>query len=246
MQTTEVFGVSLPLSVACFLFQFVTYHITCGFFAIVDYYKLLPNYKLHNSDHKTYSQLLPRVVFNQVVFYLPSFILLQYLGIAFCSFEPKLSVWLFVADYLFYSFLQEIIFYSGHRFLLHSKWGFQLLGHELHHTTKGSVAVSQHYMAPIDYLIEIVITNMLPFFFMKKTNIYFELFVISLNTVTGPWDHSGYKYPVGESSFAHSMHHLRSSCSFGGSAAFTDWILKTAYYFYGYTNLPKIKESSNH
>jgi hypothetical protein len=77
------------------------------------------------------------------------------------------------------------------------------------------------------------------------------MFVITLNTITGPWDHSGYKYPIGESSvrqfvtfieivdnfeqFAHSMHHLRSSCSFGGSAAFTDWILKTAYYFYGYT-----------
>jgi hypothetical protein len=28
MKTVTLYGVSLPLSVACFLFQFITYHIT--------------------------------------------------------------------------------------------------------------------------------------------------------------------------------------------------------------------------
>eukprot|EP00871_Galdieria_phlegrea_P000426 jgi/Galph1/1384/GphlegSOOS_G75.1 len=52
---------------------------------------------------------------------------------------------------------------------------------------------------------------------------YFDLFVVTLNTITGPWDHSGYQPAFGDSSIAHSMHHLRSSCSYGGSAGFMDW-----------------------
>jgi len=62
----------LPLSVTCFFIYFIVFHIACAFFGIADYWKLLRKYKLHESDEKTYLQLLPRVVFNQLAFYLTS------------------------------------------------------------------------------------------------------------------------------------------------------------------------------
>jgi len=239
----------LPLSVTCFFIYFIVFHIACAFFGIADYWKLLRKYKLHESDEKTYLQLLPRVVFNQLAFYLTSCYIGEKMGWIFRtpSKDNTFQLWKLPIYLTLYSFYHEIIFYSAHRWLLHSKWGFDLLGHNVHHTTKGSVGISQHYMSVIDYYLEIVFSILIPLALIR-TNAYFDLLVMVEDAILGSYDHSGYDFFLGNlkrySPAYHSMHHLRSSCSYGdgvGSLALLDKLFRTSYYHYGYQSFPKVK-----
>ncbi|GJQ12171.1 hypothetical protein GpartN1_g5950.t1 [Galdieria partita] len=242
----------LPLSVTCFLIYFVVFHLVCAFFGISDHLKLFRKYKLHDSDEKTYLQLLPRVLFNQLVFFLPSCVFAERLGWVFRTptQENTFSLWKLPIYLSLFSVYEEIIFYSAHRWLLHSKWGFTLLGHNVHHSTKGSVGISQHYMSVIDYFLEIVVAILVPLAIIRA-NAYFDLLIIVENAILGPYDHSGYDFFLGSlrrySPVNHSMHHLRSSCSYGdsvGSMAILDSLFKTSFFHFGYQSFPKIKNDN--
>eukprot|EP00871_Galdieria_phlegrea_P000423 jgi/Galph1/1381/GphlegSOOS_G73.1 len=199
-------------------------------------------------------QLLPRVLFNQVVFYLPSCVLGEKLGLVFRQADEKtiFSLWKLPIYMTLFSFYHEIVFYSAHRWLLHSKWGFNLLGHNIHHTTKGSVAISQHYMSVIDYFLEIVISILVPLALIRG-NAWFDCLILVEDAILGTYDHSGYDFFLGNlkrySPAYHSMHHLRSSCSYGdgvGSLALLDNLFRTGYQHFGYKSFPKLKTNLVH
>jgi hypothetical protein len=234
METT-----GLPLSVICFLAHLFVFHLGCFLFEVMDQSGWLLDYKEFRGDQRRYWALLPQVCFNQFFILLPSMYLCEKLGVAFDSIDSRQqqlrqTIW----HYLFYAVWMtighDIFFYLGHRFLLHSSWGYQLLQHDLHHSTKASIALSSMYMAPSDYVLEICVPYLVPLC-MLKADAAFHFVAIALGSLGGMYEHSGYNfcpYFPGLSTMAHGMHHTRYNCSFSdgvGSSNLMDGLFRTSY-----------------
>jgi sterol desaturase/sphingolipid hydroxylase (fatty acid hydroxylase superfamily) len=158
MQSVTLLGFKLPVAAVCFVGHFIFFHIGCILLSLCDHFKLLQRYKLQRSDNDhSYFELLPRVLFNQLFLMLPAMLLFQYFGLGFQTTEALYSPIVYIVFSLWMALGHDVLFYLGHRFLLHSKWGFMHLGHDLHHSTKATIAISSMYMGVIDYILEIII-----------------------------------------------------------------------------------------
>lgn len=244
MQRAKLLGVSLPVSVVCFIGHFVFFHVGCILLSLCDYFQLLQSYKYQKSPpDDSYWKLLPRVLFNQLFLLLPAMLLVQYFGLGFRTTEVLYSPVVYIVYSVWMAFGHDILFYLGHRFLLHSKWGFMHLGHNLHHSTKANIAISSMYMGVIDYVLEIVIPYLVPLLFLRS-DMFFDALAPCLGAIGGLYEHSGYNFfPHFKalSTVAHTMHHVRYNCSYSdgvGSTNLMDNALHTAYYHYGYKSIP--------
>eukprot|EP00871_Galdieria_phlegrea_P004855 jgi/Galph1/5370/GphlegSOOS_G4092.1 len=247
MKCLTFLGLQLPLAVICFIGHFVFFHVGCVSLSLCDYLNLLQKYKMHKLGDESYFQLLPRVLFNQLFLLLPSMLMAQYLGLGFCTSEAVFHPLVYVLLALWMALGHDVLFYLGHRFLLHSKWGFMRLGHDLHHSTKASIAISSMYMGTLDYILEIVLPYLIPLCLIRS-DMFFDALAPCLGAVGGLYEHSGYNFfPVFEtlSTFAHTMHHVRYNCSYSdgvGSTNLMDNALHTTYYHYGYKTIPKTRQ----
>jgi hypothetical protein len=231
--------VGAPLSLTCFFGHFFVFHLGCLVFEVFDRNSWFHGYKEFKGDRQKYLELLPQVLFNQFFILLPAMYLSEKAGIAFNSFDLhhqpiQQSMWEYVSQAAWMTVGHDLFFYLGHRFLLHSVWGYQFFKHDVHHSTKASIALSSMYMAPSDYLLEICIPYLVPLSFLKA-DAGFNFIAIALGSLGGMYEHSGYnfwpRFP-GLSTMAHGMHHTRYNCSFSdgvGSSNIMDGLFRTSY-----------------
>lgn len=173
---------------------------------------------------RRYAALLPRVVANQVLLLLPAMVAAEAAGWAYAGgppVAPTVGTLLVVAAWM--AVAHDVLFYVGHRFLLHSGWGWRAFGHHLHHTTRAATAVSAMYMAPADYLIEIVGPYLLPLGAVSpRLDARWHAALLAAGCVGGVYEHSGYNLlrgVPGLDTTPHGEHHTR-----GGGVSFADGV----------------------
>jgi sterol desaturase/sphingolipid hydroxylase (fatty acid hydroxylase superfamily) len=240
----------LPLSVLVWAVQMAVFHVVGLFFEWSDRTGLLASFKVRNIERLGYFELLPRVLFNQVLVLLPAMIAFQYTGLAFTG-RPYLSVWYFLAGMALMTLGHDIVQYVFHRFVLHRPGLIRKLGHSVHHSTGASKAIGACYMSPPDFFLEIALPYLVPLAIIGAgADVTFHLTAAGLGAVGGLYEHSGYDFAVRlprpnrsgsrlqplawlshlVTSKAHGEHHRRSNVSFSdgfGSPGICDTIFKT-------------------
>lgn len=240
----------LPLSVLTWAVQMAVFHGAGLFFEWSDRTGMLSSFKVRNNDRLGYTELLPRVLFNQIFILLPAMVVLQYAGLAFTG-APHLSVLHFVAGMALMVIGHDVVQYIFHRFLLHRLGLFRKLGHNVHHSTGASKAISACYMSPVDFFLEIALPYLVPLVLVGAgADVLFHLTLASVGAIGGLYEHSGYDFAVRlpppnrsgsrlqplawlshlTTSKAHGEHHRRSNVSFSdgfGSTGICDTIFKT-------------------
>lgn len=247
----EFLHIWAPLSVAAWLVHMAVFHGLGLAFEWCDATRRLARFKVRNLDRLTYLQLLPRVLFNQIVILLPCMIAMEYLGLAFVG-EPHMSPLSFVVALVAMGVGHDVVQYATHRYLLHDPVRMRTLGHALHHTTGASKAISACYQSVADFFFEIVLPYLLPLALVGGggSDVFFHLLVPCLGAFGGLYEHSGYDFGVAfrdptatgwrrrlnavleasTSSIAHGKHHTRGDVSFSdgfGSPGICDTIFKT-------------------
>ncbi len=240
----------LPLSVLVWVVQMAVFHGVGLFFEWSGRTGMLASFKVRDIDRLGYFELLPRVLFNQILVLLPAMIAFQYTGLAFTG-APHLTVLHFLAGIAVMGVGHDIVQYVFHRFVLHRPGLIRKLGHNVHHSTGASKAISACYMSPADFFLEIVLPYLVPLTLVGAGGAgLFHLTVASLGAIGGLYEHSGYDFAVRlrrpnrsgsrlqplawlsqlVTSKAHGEHHRRSNVSFSdgfGSPGICDTIFKT-------------------
>lgn len=240
----------LPLSVLAWTGQMVVFHGVGLCFEWCDRTGRLAAFKVRGTERFSYSELLPRVLINQVFVLLPAMVLMQATGLAFTG-APHLSLWHFLAAMALMSLGHDIIQYVFHRFVLHRPGLIRRLGHSVHHSTGASRSISACYMSPFDFLLEIVLPYLVPLALVDAgADVVFHLMVAGLGAFGGLYEHSGYDFAArlpkeasGDfkkrllawlaaliTTKAHGEHHRRSHVSFSdgfGSPGLCDRLFKT-------------------
>jgi sterol desaturase/sphingolipid hydroxylase (fatty acid hydroxylase superfamily) len=240
----------LPLSVLIWAGHMVVFHAIGLGFELSDRMCWLRRYKLRDRERHTYSDFLPRVLFNQTFILLPAMWLCERLGLAYTG--TKHISWLWAVAALFLMTIgHDIVQYFAHRFLLHNprcRW----LGHAVHHSTGASKSITACYMSAPDFFLTIVCPYLIPLILIGggTADPGFQLLVAGLGAAGGLYEHSGYDFGAGirksiaegrasllrlipfslVSSHAHGEHHRRSRVSFSdgfGSPGLCDMIFRT-------------------
>lgn len=241
--------ISIPVSVCTWLFQLLTFLFAGTIFQLLDHFKLCRSFKTQSNDSVNFWRCFLTAMKNQVFILLPAMIFAENYGLAFFprrKFHSPFYFWisdemldqmvLFLLIGFWMALGHDILFYIGHRFILHSTWGFHYFRHSIHHSTKASCGISAMFMSPEDFLIEIVVPYLFPLFLASSwMDLRLHSVILSLGTIGGIYEHSGYNFfPFFESfsTMAHFMHHSRYNCSFSdgfGSPCMMDSLLKTSY-----------------
>lgn len=243
----------LPLALLAWAVHMVVFHGVGLAFEWCDRTGGLDRFKVRPVDRLSYSALLPRVLFNQVVLLLPFMMVCEWMGWAFVG-TPRLSAIQFIAGLLLMPVGHDVVQYIGHRYVLHSphcRW----LGHSLHHGTDASRSIGACYMSCGDFFLNIVTPYLVPLIAIGGggSDILFHVLVPCAGAVGGLYEHSGYDFvpEAGEkrtwwgrllsripaaaiSSYAHGQHHSRSMVSFSdgfGSPGLCDTICSTRWDF---------------
>jgi sterol desaturase/sphingolipid hydroxylase (fatty acid hydroxylase superfamily) len=243
----------LPLSVLTWAAAMTVFHGVGLGFEWCDRHGKLPRFKQRRERRFGYTDVLPRVLFNQCFILLPCMVLCQVLGLAFSG-APHLSIGQFLAGFLLMGIGHDIVQYAAHRWVLHDR-RFSWLGHRLHHAIDTDLAISACYMSAGDFLLNIVLPYLLPLIAIGGggSDILFQLMVLCLGMLGGLYEHSGYDFSIAApipvpgllpragrllqrlpsalvSSHAHGEHHRLGSVSFSdgfGSPGLCDAILGT-------------------
>lgn len=241
----------MPLSVFVWIVQMISYH---GFGYAAEYcdrHKLLRAYKVRDIDRKSYRQLMPRVLANQVFILLPCMVLVQVLGLAFSG-APHLPLWLFLGGMVVMGLGHDVVQYATHRYLLHQGRFRKILKHSVHHSTGASKGISACFMSGPDFFLEITLPYLLPLVLIGGggSDVLFHCLVAGLGAMGGIYEHSGYDFaarlPATQmgrrwprltalfgtliSSHAHGQHHVKGNVSFSdgfGSPGVCDSMLGT-------------------
>jgi sterol desaturase/sphingolipid hydroxylase (fatty acid hydroxylase superfamily) len=133
--------------------------------------------------------------------------------------------------------MHEVLFYLGHRYVLHTRWGYLTLNHRLHHASPTNSAISAMYMAPVDFLLEIVVPYLGALWLPMAAGVCSKGMAVAtlpLGSVGGLYEHSGYNFLRGVAGLdtgVHAAHHARRDCSFAdgvGAPSVLDPLLGTA------------------
>ncbi len=236
----------LPLSVLAWLVHVGVYHGAALAFAWCDAAGALRRFKVRDVDRIGLAAMAPRVLFNQVFLLLPCMVACEVAGLAFVG-ESRLGPLWFVVGLLGLAVGHDVFQYVAHRGILHHPCLMKPLGHQLHHATGASKAMSACYMSAPDFFLEIVCPYLLPLMLIGGggSDIAFHLVAIGLGSIGGLYEHSGYDFgkalpgrrgrlptAIGGaiSSHAHAEHHRRFVVSFSdgfGSSSLCDAIFGT-------------------
>ena len=241
----------LPLSVFVWLVQMVFFHGVGALFEYCDRTGSLRRCKVRDIDRKSYRQLMPRVLANQVFILLPCMVALQALGLAFTG-TSHLPAWRFILSLAVMGIGHDIVQYATHRHLLHRPSLMRKLKHSIHHSTGASKGISACFMSGPDFFLEIVLPYLLPLALIGGggSDILFHSMIAGLGAVGGVYEHSGYDFAkllpqaaiakrlprfvgvIGSliTSHAHGEHHSKGNVSFSdgfGSPAVCDSVFGT-------------------
>ena len=241
----------MPLSVWVWLVQMVAFHGLGYAFEYCDRTGLMRRFKVRDIDRKSYRQLLPRVLANQVFILLPCMMAVQALGLAFVG-QDHLPLWRFVISLFAMGVGHDIVQYATHRHLLHRPSLIRRLKHSIHHSTGASKGISACYMSGPDFFLEIVLPYLLPLAIIGGggSDIVFHTMIAGLGAFGGIYEHSGYDFAIllpkakiaerlprfvttlGSliTSHAHGEHHAKGNVSFSdgfGSPGMCDAVFGT-------------------
>ena len=239
----------MPLSVLVWIVQMIAYHGIGLWFEWLDRTGRLTDYKVRAPDRWTYMQVLPRVLFNQVVVLLPAMVLVQWAGLAFVG-PAHIGPVMFLVGLIGMTIGHDVVQYIAHGVILHRPMLMRPLGHSVHHTTTASRAVSACFMSVWDFLFEIAGPYLLPLIAVSAvgsggSDLVFHFFTVTAGAFGGLYEHSGYDFsiklaksdnPIARfvgariSSKAHAEHHSRGNVSYSdgfGSSNICDTIFKT-------------------
>jgi sterol desaturase/sphingolipid hydroxylase (fatty acid hydroxylase superfamily) len=104
----------------------------------------------------------------------------------------------------------EAVFYALHR-LLHAKLGPY---HALHHETHANLGVTNFYMHPVDYALEVIVPLWTAISFVNPS-LSVTLAVIVIGTINSVVSHSGVKVPGLPDPRDHWLHHHLATCNYG-------------------------------
>jgi len=204
------------------------YHTHSAIYALLDSHKgPWTKLKVSSFDKMTYSQMLPNVIKNQLIF-LVSGVAAFYASSGrgwnratepYADISMKEALFEWVAMYLMY----EAIFYTNHRILHITKLKIPFiekpvnlysLYHKEHHSTFASVGVSGLYMGSLDC----VLTQTLPqvigpaIFDFHPMVLWLGALIGSLNAVH---THSAYDFWGMSKPHGHELHHSRYKVNYG-------------------------------
>lgn len=244
----------LPLSVFAWAVQQLVFHVVGLAFEWCDRTGALRRMKVNDTDHKTYRDLLPLVLFNQCFVLLPSMIATEATGLCFSGRPLSPAGFLFSLPAMAVG--HDVVQYLAHRYLLHQPNIplMRALRHSVHHATGATKGISACYMSVPDFFLEIVLPYLLPLALIGGggNDAVFHLLIAGLGAVGGVYEHSGYDFSVGLreaqvkglrygkdlmnllagvlDNRAHSEHHKRANVSFSdgfGSPGLCDTLLGT-------------------
>ena len=241
----------MPLSVFVWAVQMIVFHGVGYAFEYCDRTRRLRRFKVRDIDRKSYAQLMPRVLANQVFILLPCMVAAQALGLCFTG-MAHLPAWRFLASLAVMGVGHDVVQYVTHRHLLHRPSLIRKLKHSIHHSTGASKGISACYMSGADFFLEIVLPYLLPLALIGGggSDILFQTMIAGLGAVGGVYEHSGYDFAVllpkakiaarmprfvsviGGliTSHAHGQHHAKGNVSFSdgfGSPAVCDTVFGT-------------------
>lgn len=249
---TEVSPFSfLPLAAQIWLVQMLAFHGFGLWFEWLDRNAALARFKTKPRERRSFTDLAPRVLVNQIFLLLPAMCLAQWAGLAFVG-AAHLSPAAMLLSVAGMTVGHDILQYVAHRFILHRPYLIRRLGHALHHSTTGSRAISACYMSATDFLLEIVSPYLIPLVMVGGggADALFHSIVVTAGAFGGLYEHSGYDFSLGLkrgadasrlgrlrgmlatalSSEAHAAHHSRGDVSFAdgfGSPGLCDTIFRT-------------------
>ena len=241
----------LPLSVYVWALQMVVFHAVGYAFEWCDCHRVLRRAKVRDIDRKSYRQLLPRVLVNQVFALRPCMGAMQAAGLCFTGQPEHLPLWR-VASLVVMGIGHDVVQYATHRHLLHRPSLIRLLKHSVHHSTGASKGISACYMSAPDFFLEIALPYLLPLALIGGggSDVLFHSMIAGLGAVGGVYEHSGYDFAalLGRervaahtpriakalaslgTSHAHGEHHARGNVSFSdgfGSPGVCDAVFGT-------------------
>ena len=260
---------SLPLSVKIWLVQMVAFHLIGLGFHWIDSSGRLARFRVRPLERRTYGQLLPRVVANQVFVLLPAMMAVEWAGLAFVG-VPHIPLWLWPVGMIGMTIGHDLVQYATHRYVLHRPLLMRSLGHDVHHTTAAGRSISACYMSLADYFLEIVLPYLLPLMIIGGggSDWVFHSFVVTAGAFGGLYEHSGYDFGLGFtrarasgwrgrldaifahmlSSKAHGEHHTRGNVSFSdgfGSSNICDTVLKTRWDLVGTRQRQRVRDQQS-
>lgn len=243
----------LPLSVVVWAAQMVVFHGVGYLFEHWDRTGAMRRFKVRDQERKSYRELLPRVLFNQVFILLPAMVAVQYLGWAFTG-SSALSLLSVIGILVVMGIGHDVVQYATHRYLLHQPALVPVLKHSIHHSTRASRGISACYMSGADFFLEIVLPYLVPLVVVGGggSNVVFQSLIAGLGALGGVYEHSGYDFSIllpktaiakrmpqfvktiGTliSSHAHGQHHTKGNVSFSdgfGSPGVCDRVFGTAW-----------------
>ncbi|KAH8810992.1 hypothetical protein F5884DRAFT_819432 [Xylogone sp. PMI_703] len=144
--------------------------------------------KIRHVDRRSYTQMLPCVLFNQCVILLPSMVIVQTTGLCFAG-PVRLSPLHFLLSLPAMAIGHDIVQYLAH---------LLALGHSLHHTTNASRGVAACYMSAPDFFLEIVLPYLVPLALIGGggSDILFHTLIVTMGAFGWVYEHSGYDLMV--------------------------------------------------
>jgi sterol desaturase/sphingolipid hydroxylase (fatty acid hydroxylase superfamily) len=181
---------TLPLSLLAWLTHMAVFHGLGLAFAWSDRHGKLRRFKVRARDHRSYGEMLPRVLFNQCFILLPIALSCQFLGLAYVG-PPHLSLAWFLAGLLLMAVGHDVVQYPAHRWLLHGR-RFRWLGHDLHHSIKPACSIGACFMSGPDFFLEIVCPYLVPLILIGGggSDVAFHLVVAGFASMGGVYEHS--------------------------------------------------------
>jgi sterol desaturase/sphingolipid hydroxylase (fatty acid hydroxylase superfamily) len=225
--------------------QMVAYHGFGLWFEWLDRTGRGWRFKVKPPERRSYAELLPRVLANQLFLLLPAMVAVEALGLAYVG-PSSLSPLGWAFGLVGLTVGHDVVQYVAHRLILHRPANMRSLGHLLHHTTSGSRAITACYMSAADFFLEIVCPYLIPLILVGGggSDMRFHSLVVIGGAFGGLYEHSGYDFGLGLraaggwrgavgallSSEAHSAHHSRGNVSFSdgfGSSNICDTLFGT-------------------
>jgi len=169
-------------------------------------------YKIHYNDELNYWDMLPVVLWNQFVTFIPTILTLQFLVTrGFRTTGPLPSIGEVILHLALAVVAYEVVFYWSHR-AMHTQALYPL--HALHHKTKASVGISGMYASPLDSFLMTVGAGLAgPVVFNSHVLVLWLWF--SLGAINSVHSHGGYELPFMPSPRDHESHHSNYKIFFG-------------------------------
>lgn len=172
---------------------FLTFNIGGFIFFFIDKYDLLSSYKIANKNEYniSYIDILKRSNINLLVGLLPMMWWVNYMG--WVNFDGNSDFSHSLISMLCMTEGHDIVQYIIHRWILHNKHLYKVIGHNIHHTIIADISISSLYNSLGDFILLNGIPYILPLIMIGCNNsVIVNCLILSLGMLGGLYEHSGY------------------------------------------------------